>query len=55
MLYDIIEAIIGHNWVTGDSSQQYIYYACVVVIVLVVSVVLDLLYRGFGHIWRGKS
>lgn len=54
-MYDLIEAIIGHSWTTGDSSQQYIYYACVCIIVMLFAVVIDLLYRGFRHLWRGKS
>lgn len=54
-MYDLIAQIIGHNWVTGDSSQQYIYYTCCAIIIMLFAVVIDLLYRGFRHLWRGKS
>lgn len=54
-MYDLIEAMINHSWAQGDSAQQYIYYTCVCVIVLLFAVVIDLLYRGFRLLWKGKS
>lgn len=51
-MYDLIEAIIGHAWTTGDSSQQYIYYACIVLIVIFTVVFIDLIYRVFSHFWK---
>lgn len=52
-MYDIIEQMIGHTWTTGDSAQQYIFYACVAVIIVLTAVVLDLVYRVFSHFFRG--
>lgn len=54
-MYDLISQIIGHTWVQGDSAQQYIYYTCCAIIIMLFAVVIDLLYRGFRHLWRGKS
>lgn len=51
-MYDIIANIIDHSYTTGDSSQQYIYYICGCVIVIVTAVVIDLIYRVFSHFWR---
>lgn len=44
-MYDIIKEIIGHDWVTGDSEQQYIYYACIVLILLLTVFFIDCVYR----------
>lgn len=44
-MYEIIENIISHNWVTGDSSQQYIYIACAVLICLLTVFFIDVVYR----------
>lgn len=52
-MYSIIEAIIDHNWVTGSSDQQYIYYICGALIVIFTVVFIDLVYRVFFHFWRG--
>lgn len=52
-MYDIIADIIGHNWqsnYTGD--QQYIYYIAGALIILLVVVAIDLVYRLFAHFWR---
>lgn len=51
-MYDLIEAIIGHVWTSGDSSQQYIYYVCCVLIVIFTVVFIDLIYRVFSHFWK---
>ena len=51
-MYDIVEHMIGHNWVTGSSDQQYIYYICGALIVLFTVVFIDMLYRIFRHFWR---
>lgn len=40
-MFDIIDGIIDHNWVTNDSSQQYVYYICSVVIPILVVIVSD--------------
>lgn len=51
-MYEIIEGIIDHNWVTGSSDQQYIYYICGALIVIFTCVIVDLTYRIIGHFWR---
>lgn len=54
-MYDIISSIINHSWVsnyTGD--QQYIYYICGALICLVISLLIDgvfRLLRGFLPRW----
>lgn len=51
-MYDIILGIIDHNWSTGSSEQQYIYYIAGALIVIISVVVIDLVYRIFRHFWR---
>lgn len=53
-MYDIIEQIIGHSWVsnyTGD--QQYIYNICAAVICLLIVVFVDLIKDIFSGFFRG--
>ena len=51
-MYDIIENLINHNWVTGTSDQQYIYYICGALIILFPCVIIDMVYRVFSHFWK---
>lgn len=51
-MYDIISNIIDHSWSTGSSEQQYIYYICGALIVILTCVFIDLVYRIIGHFWR---
>lgn len=51
-MYDIISSIIDHAWTTGDSSQQYIFYICGALIIVLSAVFIDLIYRIFRHFWR---
>lgn len=52
-MYDLIDGIIGHEWVSNYSGdQQYIYYICGAVIVILLCVFIDLIYRVFSHFWR---
>ena len=51
-MYDLIETIIGHNWVTGSSDQQYIYYIAGALIIILTVVFVDMVYRVFSHFWR---
>lgn len=45
-MYDIIESIIGHEWITNYSGdQQYIYYISGTVIILFSVTFIDLIYR----------
>lgn len=52
-MYNIIDGIINHNWTTGSSDQQYIYYICGALIVIFTVVFIDLGYRVFSHFWNG--
>lgn len=53
-MYDIIYQIINHPWESGYSSdQQYIYYICGCIIVILLVVFIDMVYRIFSHFWRG--
>lgn len=53
-MYDRIENIINHVYesqYTGD--QQYIYFICGALIIILTVVTIDLIYRVFSHFWRG--
>lgn len=52
-MYDLISALIDHNYVTGDSMQQYIIYTCSVLIIMLTSVFIDGVFRVFTHFMRG--
>lgn len=52
-MYEIIQSLIDHAYVTGDSMQQYIIYTCCTLILLLVVVFIDMIYRVFSHFWRG--
>lgn len=51
-MYDIIWNIIDHSWTTGDSSQQYVYYTCCSLVIILTVVFIDMIYRVFRHFWR---
>lgn len=52
-MYDLIVDIIGHDWVSNYSGdQQYIYYIAGAVIVILLVVIIDLVYRVFSHFWH---
>ena len=51
-MYDIINQIISHSWETGSSEQQYIYYTCCALIVILTIVFIDMIYNIFSHFWR---
>lgn len=52
-MYDLITEIIGHTWQSNYSGdQQYIYYIAGALIILLVVVAIDLIYRLFAHLWR---
>lgn len=52
-MYDIIQSIIDHSW-TNDytSAQQIIYYICGALIIVLVSVIIDNIFRLFRHVWK---
>lgn len=52
-MYDLIAELISHEWVSNYSGdQQYIYYICGALIVIIFAVLVDLVYRIFAHFWR---
>ncbi len=51
-MYDIVKNIIDHAWVTNSSDQQYIYYICGTLIVILTVVIVDMVYRIFSHFWK---
>lgn len=53
-MYEIIEQIIGHEWVSNYSGdQQYIYYIVGAIIALLVVVIVDLIRDIFCGFFRG--
>ncbi len=51
-MYDIVQQIINHNWITDAKDQQYIYYITGALIIIFVVTFIDLVYRIFRHFWR---
>lgn len=51
-MYDIVQQIINHNWITDSKDQQYIYYIVGALIIIFVVTFIDLVYRIFRHFWR---
>ena len=52
-MYDLISNIIDHSWIsTSAGEQQYIYYICGALIIILTVVFIDLVYRVFSHFWR---
>lgn len=52
-MYEVLQRIIDHSYVSGDSMQQYIIYGCVCIIIIYSVFFIDLIYRIFSHFWRG--
>lgn len=44
-MYNLISQLINHSWVTNASEQQYIYYICGAMIIILTIVFLDFIYR----------
>lgn len=52
-MYDLIRQIIDHVYESNyNGDQQYIYYICGALIIVLTAVSLDLIYRVFSHFWR---
>ena len=52
-MYDILSEIIGHVWQSNYAGeQQYIYYICGSLIILLTVVFVDMIYRTFSQWWR---
>lgn len=55
-MFDLIKALIDHNWITTNAGdQQYIYYISGCLIVILTVTFIDLGYRVFSHFWSGKN
>ena len=53
-MYDLIKNIIDHDWISQSAGdQQYIYYIAGSLIIILVVVFIDLIYRVFSYFWRG--
>lgn len=45
-MYDLIQNLINHTWITqGAGDQQYIYYICGALICLLTVIIVDFVYR----------
>lgn len=53
-MYQVIQNIINHTWVTNDSAQQYIYYIAGVAILLILVYFLDC-FRSLVHCFSRKK
>lgn len=52
-IYEIVRRMIDHTWVTtNQGDQQYIYFICGALIILITITLIDLIYRTFAHFWR---
>lgn len=52
-MYNVISQIINHTWATsGNYDQQYIYYICGSVIIILTVTFIDLFYRLIRGIFR---
>lgn len=51
-MYDIISQIIDHTWQTNTSEQQYIYYTCCALILVLVVVFIDIIKQVFAQFMR---
>lgn len=46
-MYQVIERIISHAWESQNSAQQYIYYICGALIIVLTAVFIDMVVRIF--------
>ena len=54
-MYDVINEIINHTWIQqGANEQQYVYMIVGVIICLLTVTSIDLLYRVFNSIFKGR-
>lgn len=52
-MYDLIKSIINHTWQTNSTGdQQYIYYICGCVIIILTCVFIDMVYKIIRSIVR---
>lgn len=48
-MYDIIAQIIDHSWVSGSSEQQYVFYTCAALILILSVVFIDIIKSVIGQ------
>ena len=52
-MYEIIRSIIDHAWVpTSQGDQQYIYYTCAALIIILSVAFIDMIKQLFSNFWR---
>lgn len=52
-MYEVIEEIINHSWQNNyTSDQQYIYYICGALIIIITVVLIDAILSLFRRFWR---
>lgn len=52
-MYDIISSIVDHSWIqTNAGEQQYIYYTCCAMIILLTVCLIDVTKGIFARFWR---
>lgn len=55
-MYELVYNIIDHVWQSNtnlnSTQQQYIYMTCACLIIILMVVFIDLVYRVFRHFWR---
>lgn len=53
-MYDIVSGIIGHEWLSNYAGeQQYIYYICSALILVLTVVFVDFIKDIFSGFFRG--
>ena len=53
-MYDLIDRIIGHSWVSqGANEQQYIYFVCCAMILILTVAFIDFIKDIFSGFFRG--
>lgn len=55
-MYDLVENILNHEYVTNyGGDQQYIYAICGCLVVIFSVTFIDLIYRVFSNFWKDKK
>lgn len=59
-MFQVVYNIISHVWETGNyamnsTEQQTIYYICGAIIIVLLAIFTDLVYRVFSHFWSGRK
>lgn len=52
-MFEIIRAIIDHAWESSyQGDQQYIYYTCAALIIILSVAFIDMIKQLFSNFWR---